>query len=369
MSGGIRRLATAVRKLKGKGILLVNSALISEQNRQDELKLETLGEGLRSAGVNAINVSASEAVLGPSAVGSLMRLSGDTAITSALEPSSTNPLKFSIRAGGYLIGGWTDERRASAALGEAPLSRRGALQRLVDDAKARKLRPALLLDGSEEEAREAAAEAPALELIVYRRSGTPPAAPIKIGKTKLVTPGETGKHMVMLEMQGTKTVGYRVINLGPDLKDDPAVSRIFAYYQQRVRDERLLESLPREQTPGFAGTATCGSCHQKAMDVWKGSKHAIALQTLEKELSDRDPDCTGCHVVDLTSTEGFKSRNDTPDLANVGCESCHGPGKAHSLQPEVVKMGKVGQKVCTTCHTIRNSPRFEFSSYWKRILH
>ncbi|MBC8065424.1 MAG: cytochrome c family protein, partial [Chlorobia bacterium] len=113
----------------------------------------------------------------------------------------------------------------------------------------------------------------------------------------------------------------------------------------------------------------CGKCHTESEKVWKKSKHAVALKTLEREGHDRDPDCVECHVVGLASIYGFTSRKATPGLTDVGCESCHGPGAKHSLTPKEVPMGKVGQESCMPCHKSENSPHFDFAKYWAKIAH
>ena len=53
----------------------------------------------------------------------------------------------------------------------------------------------------------------------------------------------------------------------------------------------------------------------------------------------------------------------------MGCESCHGAGAAHSASPWKVKLPKVGQKSCLPCHTLTNSPEFDFATYWPRVKH
>jgi cytochrome c peroxidase len=72
-----------------------------------------------------------------------------------------------------------------------------------------------------------------------------------------------------------------------------------------------------------------------------------------------------CHVTGWGKPGGFTSLEETPDLAGVGCETCHGPGGTY-LEPEymslknkeytksdLVAVGLVGEITdaqCTSCH-------------------
>jgi len=238
---------------------------------------------------------------------------------------------------------------------------------LLTEAKAQGKTPILMLDGSRQEAKDLAAQNPELAMIIFRSTGDPPAQPDRQGSTLLVTPGERGKHVIRFSFDKSFS-GYSVVKLGPDVSDDATVARAYDRYLTRVTGQKLLERIPRSPGPAFAGTKTCGSCHQEALKVWNKSAHSHALETLEKDKHDRDPDCVSCHVVGLSSEVGFKNRTLTPDLADVGCESCHGPGKAHSEDP-ATKMGKVGQASCLPCHKPENSPKFDFESYWAKVIH
>ncbi|MES1227789.1 MAG: multiheme c-type cytochrome [Armatimonadota bacterium] len=93
------------------------------------------------------------------------------------------------------------------------------------------------------------------------------------------------------------------------------------------------------------------------------------MQTLAARGHDRDPECLPCHVVGLTSSKGFQSPKLTPDLVGVGCESCHGPGTAHSASPKLVRIPKVAGSTCGSCHTVNTSPNFSFEKFWKKIKH
>jgi hypothetical protein len=244
-----------------------------------------------------------------------------------------------------------------------------AVARLIEEAEEASLVPILMLEGTESQAAELATRFPKLRLIQYQSTGEPDLQPRQVGNTWLVSPGEKGKSLIRLSFRGGKFSNYSVIKLGPDFEDDPHVARLYSTYQQRVDEEGLLERLPRYRTEAYAGVKTCGSCHSEALATWKDTGHGKALKTLEDDGHARDPDCVGCHVTGLDSAQGFRSRHETPDLADVGCESCHGPGLAHAIDPFKVKMPKVGAQSCVPCHTSETSPGFSFEEYWPRIAH
>lgn len=372
MAGGIRRRADAIRSLAPaeRRVVLDNGGVATDLTRQNELKAETLAEALRAMNVGAVNLAPSEARLGPGAVASMARLSGGRLICTVLEPSSRLELATNRAAGPFLVGGAAARPEQIAG----PLDERArpldeAVRGLIADARERG-RPAILLfQGNREEATALARRVPGLALVVFSSRSAPGAQMERVGPTTLVTPGEQGRHVLRLEWDGRRFSRYAAINLGEEYKDDPAVARIYAEYQRRVDREGLLDQVARRPSEGFVGNRACGSCHANAAAVWRKSPHAGALKTLEDDGHGRDPDCVGCHVVGLDREGGFRSRLKTPELTDVGCESCHGPGARHSAEPIRVKMGKVGETPCRSCHTPNTSPKFDYAAYWERIRH
>jgi len=371
MSGGIRRRATAVRTLtSGKAAtILENGGLASGVGRQDFLKAETLAEALRQMRTSAIALTDSEAKLGKGAIEAIRNLAGDLLVQSNLSESDTNPVARFVLHGPFLIGAvGSAGPRIAAALGEKAVSSDEAAQELVQQAADAGKMPVLLLSDGRAEAERLARAVPALRVIQYRSTARPERTPVKIGKTLLASPGEKGKFVLAMRFKGDELTSYASVELGPEFVDDQEVSGTYRRYLSRVENEQLLDRVPRSTSPAFAGTARCGSCHAPALKKWQGSLHAKALRTLIGDGHGRDPDCVGCHVVGLDKTGGFRSVAKTPQLANVGCESCHGPGAAHSARPNV-KMGKVGARACAPCHVPDHSPNFDFAEYWRRIRH
>ncbi len=355
MSGGIRRLATAVKSLSipGKTLLLVNGGLVENTGRQNELKAEAFAQALRAMQVTALKVGKSELALGRGTLISLSNVAEGRLIGSEdLREKSGGAIAATIQSGPFLIG-----------CGDTASD----IEHFVDEAKSEDLRSVLLLSGSLSEAQDIAARYPSLALIQYRSGGHPSKS--WAGNVLLATPGEKGKEVVKLIFSRDHFSSYSSVDLGPQYGDDPNASRVFKQYLSRVDDERLIDFAPRGPSADFAGTQACGKCHSEAMKVWQHSSHAGALKSLKTEGEHLDPECVRCHVVGFESEKGYVSEAKTPALSSVGCESCHGPGKAHGASPYVVKLLKVTEAKCASCHTTEQSPNFQFSTFWPRVKH
>ncbi|MDJ0869438.1 MAG: multiheme c-type cytochrome [Myxococcota bacterium] len=144
------------------------------------------------------------------------------------------------------------------------------------------------------------------------------------------------------------------------------------------RDELLAERgrpggalLP--QSAAFVGSEACRSCHEQEFETWSQSGHARAVASLEKKGEAGNAACLTCHTTGMGRPGGFPSGakvSDHPDLAAVGCESCHGPGGDHVAEGAarvgtIVSLGDkcdscVILQICGGCHDEANDPGFEF---------
>jgi len=128
------------------------------------------------------------------------------------------------------------------------------------------------------------------------------------------------------------------------------------------RDRQLFEK------GDYVGSAACQSCHANEHKLWAASPHAHALATLAKSGDQKKADCQRCHTTGFGEPSGFPHGGAA--LENVGCESCHGPGKRH-----VEDAGKTGGtilrltdkcddcvilQICGSCHDDANDEGFEF---------
>ena len=136
---------------------------------------------------------------------------------------------------------------------------------------------------------------------------------------------------------------------------------------------------PADQGSKYLGYNRCKGCHGKHFESWKeGMMTAEAFKALmpgeraEAKLEvGLDPnkdytgeaECLACHATGYGQPGGFVSFEETPDLAGVTCEACHGPGESYWLVMakkrrtyalvELVDKGFLppAQEVCDQCHT------------------
>jgi len=90
----------------------------------------------------------------------------------------------------------------------------------------------------------------------------------------------------------------------------------------------------------YVGAKKCRPCHLKQYNSWAATKMANAFDLLKpgvrsdaKKRAKQDPsrdythdaNCLPCHTTGYGKPGGFRSIEETPELAGIQCESCHGP--------------------------------------------
>jgi peroxiredoxin len=121
------------------------------------------------------------------------------------------------------------------------------------------------------------------------------------------------------------------------------------------------------RTNGYSGSEVCGVCHELEHETWTFTTHARAYDTLVRHGAENDGECVSCHVVGYGQPGGFQDALQSPDLENVGCESCHGRGGPH-LSPTFVADGGY-PAVCVGCHDQKHSLGFDYTTFRPRISH
>ena len=178
-------------------------------------------------------------------------------------------------------------------------------------------------------------------------------------------------------MQGKNAFSIRLVPLDAALPMEAAVKGTVDAYDRDVSTLNLEWAkkhgkdcpAPTAREPGFVGTAACAECHEDSMPVYRESKHAHAFATLVDLGKQYHLNCVGCHVTGAYQPGGVCRVDKVAGRENVGCESCHGPGWAHSEDPTLKNIDrKPGEEVCVRCHEGENSPHFNFVKYLPQIL-
>jgi predicted CXXCH cytochrome family protein len=124
------------------------------------------------------------------------------------------------------------------------------------------------------------------------------------------------------------------------------------------------------EKPAYMGARTCAACHTEAYFAWLKTPHARAYRTLIARHRELDVDCIGCHVTGF-DRPGGAALGHLDELLGVGCESCHGPGEAHSNNPRTRLRSvhrAVAEAECRACHDPAHSDAFDFAQKRQRLL-
>lgn len=108
-------------------------------------------------------------------------------------------------------------------------------------------------------------------------------------------------------------------------------------------------------SPQYAGSQSCQECHNPILNNVTHTRHfgAFTNALFVAQRGQTDVSCLPCHTVGYGLPTGFVNGFKTPQLANVQCESCHGPAALHAANPEdPVSRPRVdiSAAVCGGCH-------------------
>ena len=142
---------------------------------------------------------------------------------------------------------------------------------------------------------------------------------------------------------------------------------------------------PPDLSSGFLGyftvsdkQTTCGNCHVLHQRDWKNTKHAGAWTSLVASgQRASNGSCDACHSLtdygNIAVGPAGYSRVADSAYHDVQCESCHGPGYSHVLEPDLegnVPLAHISltdaTASCASCHTGTHNPFFD---EWKQSRH
>jgi len=122
-----------------------------------------------------------------------------------------------------------------------------------------------------------------------------------------------------------------------------------------------------EVSPSYVGTDNCTQCHSEITDTWHDTGHAHAVETLTNIGQAGNARCLGCHTVghDDTIDNGGYDEVPVSRLADVACESCHGPASEHNGELAGIDIS-FDANTCGQCHQDEHHPYIE---EWEESAH
>jgi hypothetical protein len=231
-------------------------------------------------------------------------------------------------------------------------------------------------------------------LIVPPQSDEPTLVSDTNASPLVISSGRLGKYVgriqAIFDGAGQKPLlKFTSVPVTEDITQHQPLVELYKDYQRLVKDANIIEKQPRFILPGnleYVGSKYCKLCHdyeyEKCMtskqvfipglskQASPDSRHADAFATLEKVGSEYDPECVVCHVVGMQYQTGYISPAKTPELKDVGCENCHGPGSEHLRSLGAIETSGP-MSTCSDCHTAEHSGEYAANQkqYFEKIIH
>ncbi len=410
--GGIDRRTDTILKLspdQQSRLLLDSGPLILADDRQSQLKLEVFLRSFKTLGFDGISLTPMELVVWQENLGLseeecppiiLTNLSEEGRSIYPVHPWITTTIHIDQRSMACLALSVCDPESVQDAtlkekvvLTDPVRAVQQALEEQSTSVNADDQLVVVMINSDTEGLPEQLATIDGVDLIVTQGYGDEP-EPVTAGPVDgplIFSMGIMGKYMAEVRLPvdhvGVVRAGQlSSVEIDSHNPRDPRIVKHMNNYQLALRAENLIANetlMPRlalNEENGFVGNTSCAYCHKEIFDKWSEFKHAHAMETLMKPEIDRefDPECVGCHTVAMRYDGGYISMAETPDLASVGCEACHGPGAKHvsesaaamALRNKIPPYQTIFM-ACEVCHTHENSPEFEPNreAYFSKIRH
>lgn len=389
-SGGLPRRGGFLEAQAGESLLLDTGCMGRGARDFERLRLDAVLRGMSAMRYDAANVGEHEVWLGRDELAARRDIPVPLVsvnVVDAMGQPVVRPFVRLVRAGlNIAVTGVMQPARSAAGAGLRVEKPAEALGRWLPALRAEAAVLVLLADLDAAEVDNLAGAFPEITLILYRGRGGS-RTPERVNRSVVASvAGEAlyvGQVVLTWGDRGKVSAAGTPVTLDARFPASPKVVQAsLAWYQEAIRGrqfdlgqrapgwERLAaESRPSENS--FTGSSACRSCHTPAHDVWARSAHAHAMETLARAGYEYSPECIVCHVAGYGAPDGYVSRESTPDLSSVGCESCHGRGGRHvaSGGKDRVALVRGDASSCTPCHTARRSPGFSFPEAFGKIDH
>jgi 2',3'-cyclic-nucleotide 2'-phosphodiesterase (5'-nucleotidase family) len=399
MAGGLAPRHTLIQQQRTAATLLVDAGdLFGGTGTYEQLKGEFLLRGMKRMGYDAVNIGLAETQLGADKLKKLIAPNELPFVSCNVQDAQTRklltkPVRIWGKNGLHIaITGITEAEPSLMGKGLTVRPHEEALAELLPNLRKRYDLVVVLADAPADELQHLAERFPEVDVLI----GTTPngvAGQADSGNAAIFMSAPKGRTLgkLTLARQGNSRLYAKNIQSLPvasSLAPAPEIAAVISQFKDELRSRRLemanAEGMERIETTAtatntgvYVGQAKCVSCHQNADKITAHSAHAHAYQTLADKNADADPSCLRCHTVGFGAKDGFVTLEQTPHLANVQCESCHGRGSVHVATAQA---GKTGRDVismlpaltpnhCQRCHDPENSPRFSYPAFWQKIRH
>lgn len=125
----------------------------------------------------------------------------------------------------------------------------------------------------------------------------------------------------------------------------------------------------------YVGASVCAECHaeeyKRFTSYAKKAKSSRSIKVMQPKLTGAElAECYVCHTTGYGKPGGFVDFATTPQMADAGCEVCHGPGSAHAQSGDPADIaGKPAMAVCESCHNGERVKSFNFKPLMQAGAH
>jgi hypothetical protein len=389
--GGLDRRYAIFNAVAPQNRLIIDTgSLVPESTEQNLIKFNIIVQAFAQLGYDAVNLTEQDILIARQAglldgLGSLFNC-----ITAAKTEDIKLPEKYTKK---FTLKGIVFEAAVVAAETEDQISRLPDL--FSSPAGSPSAVKILILNRADAKTTATVSEMNLVDLLIIPPQSDEPTLISDANTGPLViSSGRLGKYVgriqAIFDGAGQKPrLKFTSVPVTGDIPQNQPLVELYKDYQRLVKDAGIIERQPRFILPDnleYVGSKYCKLCHDYEYEKWMASKqvfipglskqaspdskHADAFATLEKVGSEYDPECIVCHVVGMQYQTGYISPAKTPELKDVGCENCHGPGSEHLRSLGAIETsGPIS--TCSDCHTAEQSGEYAANQkqYFEKIIH
>ena len=155
-------------------------------------------------------------------------------------------------------------------------------------------------------------------------------------------------------------------------EDEEMLARVEQYktgpaWNSRRPSGRHIPRTMGSEKETFLGERACMSCHEDAWKVYLDSPHRAAFATIRNKGQSFEPECLSCHTTGYQHKNGY---SDEPPVQQADQRPVRGLPRLRQPSTRATASGSAQAKdSCTMCHDQKNSPEFDYATYWEKIKH